>query len=253
MNIRLIAISALTCCLSWTSLMGQSDPADAKAKLSKWVQTRQLISKEATDWELDEEFLTSTKELLQSQKEDLEKKVSELEAETTDADKKREALVDERTELQLASVALAQQIAQLETDIKQLIKIFPQPLQNKLEPLIRQIPENPDETDLPLGKRLTHVLGILGQAEKFNGTANVYGEAREIGGKEVMVNTIYWGLSYAIYVDTNGKIAGYGVPTDDGWEWTEDNSIATEAKQFIDMYEGNTDVIEFVQLPVNIQ
>ncbi len=253
MNIRLIAITLMTCCAGWSNLFAQSNPADAKAKLAKWVETRQIISKETSDWKLDQEFLTSTRDLLQSQREALEAEIAKLKEETSKGEEERQNLNDEKTSLQLANAALGEEIAKMEADIRKIIKLFPDPLKQKLEPLIRQIPADPEKTELALGKRLTNVLGILGQAEKFNGTANVFGETRVINGKELTVNTIYWGLSFAMFVDGNGQIAGFGSPGPEGWSWTEDNSIAPSAKLFIDMYEGNTDAIEFVALPVTIQ
>lgn len=254
MNIRVYIFSALSSCVLWSSsALAQDNPTDAKAKLSKWVETRQIISKEKTDWEVEKQFLESTQTLLEEQAAALEAQVAELKDSTTAADEDRNKLLLERGEFQRADADLAKKIATMEKNVLALVKTFPEPLQKKLEPLVVRIPENPDKTELSLGQRLLSVLGILGQAEKFNSTANFYGETREVGGQKIQVLTLYWGLAFAIYVDSQGEIAGFGEPGPDGWVWKQDNAIAADAKKFMDMYEGNTDVIEFVQLPVSVK
>ena len=103
-----------------------------------------------------------------------------------------------------------------------------------------------------------NVLGVLAQAEKFNGTATFVGETRATGGagedaQQVSVRTLYWGLGQAIYVDSVGRSAGIGVPGPTGWEFSNDPELADRAQRLLDIYEGNVDAIEFVSLPVRIQ
>ncbi|WP_309399580.1 DUF3450 family protein [Cerasicoccus maritimus] len=254
MNIRPIAIALTTCFAAFAPAHAEQNAvAEAKSTLTKWVETRQLISEEKADWKVEQEFLTSTQELLQEQAATLEEQVKELEDSTTEADEKRNELLLERAGHQRAGTALAAQIKGMEVEVKQLVKQFPEPLQDKLEPLIIRIPDNPEESEIPLGQRLVNILGILAQAEKFNSTANFYGETREVGGQKISVLTLYWGMSFAVYVDTQGKVAGFGKPGPDGWVWEENNAIAPDAKRFIDMYEGNIENIEFVQLPIEIK
>jgi hypothetical protein len=98
------------------------------------------------------------------------------------------------------------------------------------------------------------VLGVLAQAEKFNGTATFVGETRAVGGdQKVQVRTLYSGLAQAVYVDSQGETAGIGRPGSDGWEFTDDPDLADDAARFLDIYEGNVDAIEFVELPIEIR
>jgi len=253
MNTRLIAACGFACLAALSPVFAQSDPADAKAKLSKWVETRQLISKEKAEWDADQEFLRSTLDLLQSQAEVLREEITELDETNTEADQERVDLQLNKAKLQRAITADEERIAQLESSVLELVQKFPDPLKKKLDSLIVRIPEDPSKTNLPLGSRLTHVLGILQQAEKFNSTTNFFGETREVGDQEIQVSTLYWGLAFAVYVDQEASVAGVGVPGPDGWVWRENNAIAGDVRKFVDILEGNIDTIEFVELPITIK
>jgi hypothetical protein len=100
-----------------------------------------------------------------------------------------------------------------------------------------------------------NVLGVLAQAEKWNSTATFVGETRAVGegDQKVQVRTLYWGLGQAIYVDTQGKVAGIGRPTPEGWQFVDDASLAEDAALFLDIYEGNVDTIAFVPVPVELE
>ena len=73
------------------------------------------------------------------------------------------------------------------------------------------------------------------------------------GEQKVQVRTLYWGLGQAIYVDTQGRVAGIGRPTADGWAFVDDPALAEEAQLFLDIYEGNVDTIAFVPMPVDLR
>jgi hypothetical protein len=231
-----------------------SDVGEFRAKMEKWVETRRIISEEESDWEADREILQATKGLLQQQKEALQAEIEELEESSTAADEERRSLLLQRGECQRASRALESEIRALEEEVLALAPRLPEPLQKKLELLLVQIPDDPENTRLPLGQRLMNVLGVLAQAEKFNGTATFLGETRAVNGEQkVQVRTLYWGLGQAIYVDARGETAGIGRPGPDGWEFSNEAGLADDAKLLLDIYEGNVDVIEFVKLPVEIR
>jgi hypothetical protein len=231
-----------------------SDVDAFRAKLEKWVETRQIISEEQSGWEADREILEATKGLLRQQKKTLEAEIAELEESNTAGDEERRDLLLRRAEYRRVSRALEDEIRAMEEDVLALAPRLPEPLQKRLEPLLVQIPAEPEETRLPLGQRLMNVLGVLAQAEKFNGAATFVGETRAVNGdQKVQVRTLYWGLGQAIYVDARGESAGVGRPGEDGWEFTNEPGLADEAKLLLDIYEGNVDVIEFVELPVEIR
>ncbi len=232
----------------------QDAVGDFREKLGKWVESRQLISKERTDWDVEKETLRATRNLLEQEKEALAAEVKELEESNTASDDERRDLLLERGEFQRAGRALEDEIRVMEQQVLALAPRLPEPLRDKLEPLLVQIPTDPENTRVPLGQRLMNVLGVLAQAEKFNGTATFVGETRAVeGDQKVQVRTLYWGLGQAFFVDASGNAAGVGRPGPDGWVFQNDPALAGDAKRLLDIYEGNVDAIEFVRLPVGIQ
>ena len=225
-----------------------------RTKMEKWVETRQLISQERADWEVEQETMRASRKLLGQEKEALEAEIAELEETNTQSDDERRDLLLERGEYQRANRALEARIRALEEDVLALAPRLPGPLQQKLELLLVQIPEDPEQTTVPLGQRLMSVLGVLAQAEKFNGTATFVGETRAVDGdQKVAVRTLYWGLGQAVYVDARGETAGIGRPGPEGWEFSDEPELAGDAARLLDIYEGNVDAIEFVPLPVAVE
>lgn len=228
---------------------------DFRTKLEKWVETRQLLSEEASEWEAEQETLRATRDLLREQKKDLASSIEEVEESNTAADEERRELLLRRGEYQRANRSLEEQIRSLEEAVLTLEARFPEPLRERLEPLVSQIPEDPEATKQPLGQRLVTVLGVLSQTDKWNGSANLVGETRAVDGTEqkVQIRTLYWGLGQAIYVAAQGRAAGVARPTENGWEFLDDPDLIDEASLLLDIYEGNIDAIQFVEMPVEIR
>ncbi|MDQ8194291.1 DUF3450 family protein [Coraliomargarita sp. SDUM461004] len=248
----LLQILALGCALAPFSLSAQNKVTETRDTLDKWVETRQIISEEKADWKVEQSILSDTITLLNNELERLNKSLEELEASATAADEDRSQLASQKDELTEAAGVVEANIGGLETQLKRIIKTFPQPLTDKIKPLIRRLPEDSANTELSLGERVQNIVGILSQADKFNTTITQTSESREIGdGRIVEVRTLYWGLAMAYYVDASGEYAGIGFPGTDGWEWPQDNEKGAEIKRLIDVYEGSED-ISFVEVPARI-
>jgi len=254
---RVVAASVCAAAIALVAVSSHAAPeAEAvgafKTKIAKWVETRRILSQESSGWEEERQTLEATRDLLRQQKKSLEADLAELRESSTAADDERGELVLDRDEFQQTSAVLEKEIRAMEEQVLALAPRLPEPLQQKLEPLLVQIPDDPERTRIQLGQRLMNVLGVLAQAEKWNGTATLVGETRAVGegGQKVSVRTLYWGLGQAIYVDAQGDVAGIGRPGPDGWQFVDDPDLAHDAELLLDIYEGNTDAIEFVPLPV---
>jgi chromosome segregation ATPase len=224
---------------------------ETKEALSKWVETRKLISEEKNKWELEREILSDRIDLVRSEKETLAGKITETRSMITDADKKREALVKENDGLKNASATLVNRIYALERQVLELIPVLPQPIQDQIKPLSQQIPKA-EETDLSLSQRYQNVIGIINNLNKNAGEIRVMSEVRELGdGTTAEVQTMYIGYAQAYYCNNAGDIAGYGYPTAEGWQWEEDNTLAGKVSEAIAVLK-NEQVAKFIALPASV-
>lgn len=247
----------ITLCLTAVPLSGQENSLvkQTKSKLDKWVETQQLISEEKNDWEAEQTALADTKELLQKQLESLDEKIAAIEETATEIEKKRNELLLQRADYIRSNKQITGIVTGLEQRLLEQTAYYPEPLQKIIEPLLVRIPEDPEETDASLGRRVQNIVGILSQAQKFNNTITFIGETQEVEGsdKQVQVWTFYWGLGAAFYVDELGKVAGFGMPAKGGWAFTQDNSIAPQVNKMRAYYENTDQDIKFVPVPVTIQ
>jgi len=227
----------------------------ARTVVSEWVKTRQIISKEENDWREKKNTIVYMTELLKNEIEALDVQIEESEAEGTQADVKRVEFEDEEAALRSASRVVDAVVADYEVKIQSIANTLPDPLKDKLEPLLDQIPENPKKTRLSAGERMAIVIGTLNEIDKFNNSLTVISELREMpdGVTTSEVKTIYIGLAQAYYVDSKARIAGVGSPTENGWEWEENTELAASISRAIAIYENIIKPAVFVDLPVSIK
>jgi len=235
------------------SLHAQDKIGDAREILNQWVETQQIISETKSDWALERSILRDSEKLLTSELERLDAELKEMNATATAADEERTKLAAEKETLGAAAAVVEANVGSLETQVKAIVQTFPAPLLDKIKPLIRRLPKDPANTKLTLGERVQNIVGILSQADKFNGTITQTSESREVAeGRVIEVRTIYWGLGGAFYVDAAGEYAGVGYPATEGWEWPQIEGAGPKIKRLLDVYEGSED-IQFVAVPSQIK
>jgi archaellum component FlaC len=249
---RFYRIFLLSICSFLASIKAQESIDETRALLDEWVETRQLISKEQRDWRIEQSILSETITLLGNELNRLQESIEELESSATTADEERSKLTEKRDDLKTASSVVAKKVAALEAKTSRLLPFFPEPLTESINPLIRRLPEDPENTEAPLGERVQNIVGILSQANKFNNTITLTSETRKLdSGKEVQVNTLYWGLAAAYYVDASGNYAGISYPTANGWQVSPIEGAGPQIKKIIGVYDGD-EAIQFVKLPAKI-
>ena len=225
----------------------------ARQKIQEWVQTRQVISKERTEWKVQKESLLSTKELLEEELAEVEEKLANLSGNESAADAKRAELTEEKENLEAATSSVKNKLADLETELKGMVKRFPEAFLQQIDPLLRRIPEDPYKPGrATVGERLPNVVGIIQAASKFNSTLHLFRETVEHDGKEVQVDVLYWGMAIAYFVDQNNTYSGYKVPGNDGWDSKVMPEIAEQVRDLVDMYQRKNPNIEFIDVPVAI-
>lgn len=222
----------------------------------EWVGVEKDISAERSDWEAEKEVLLQTLELLKGEKESLEKAIADARESATASDRRREELTTEEDQLKALASTVSGILAGYEKQIKALAPKLPEPLLNTIAQPLNRIPSDPADTTQPLTTRLQNVAAILNEIDKFNTTLLVISAPQTITEngqeREAQVKTLYFGLGAAYFVDGTGTFAGYGVPTDEGWEWRVEPGIAEAVNQLLAVYDGSA-VATFVPVPAQVR
>jgi len=222
-----------------------------KETLSKWVETRKLISEEKEQWAVGREVLGDRIDLVRNERDTLSKKIHETQSLITDADKKREDLVKENDALKNASATLVNRIFTLERGVLELLPSLPEPVQDRIRPLSQRIPKNA-ETELSLSERYQNVIGIVNELNKGANEISVVSEVKNLDdGTTAEVQTMYVGYARGYSCNNNGDKAFVGYPTAEGWKWEQNNAIARQVADSIAILK-NEKVAEFVPLPVSV-
>jgi hypothetical protein len=231
----------------------QENIRDTRAALEKWVETRRIISEEKRDLALAKEMLNERIELVQREIKSLREKIGEAEKSIAEADKKRSGLLADNAKLKGASGSLGQALVALEERTSGLLVRLPDPLRERVKPLSQRLPGSMEETKLSLSERFQNVIGILNEINKFNREITVTSEVRTLpDGSSAEVTALYIGIGQGYYSGQNGKIAGVGWATDDGWVWKPANEAAAPIAAAIAILKDEQ-VASFVRLPIKIQ
>ncbi len=253
MNTRRLLRLALGFSFSTVVVHAEPSVEAARATLREWVETRRLLSKEQADWQLEKSILAETRTLLENELERLAAALENVASATSTADEERASLTAEAEEYSASAIVIAEHVAKLEARVRTVLPTLPPPLLERIRPLTRRLPADPATTRLSLGERVQNIVGILSQAEKFNGTVTLTSETRVVEeGKEVEVRTLYWGLAMACYVDTSGRYAGFGHPGAEGWEWPRVEGAGRQIQDLLAVYEGTAEV-RFVEIPARLR
>jgi hypothetical protein len=228
---------------------------DARSTLEQWLGTRRVESRERADWTVERELLNDSKQFLDAERERLKELLADL-AERQDAvQAERMELGSEREAINATAAIIEAALPELEQQLLRLAKGFPAPLREQVGPLLRRVPANGANSHLGIAERLQNIVGILGEADKFNGTLTLTREIRDEGDSDIPpgeVRTLYIGLSMAYFVDGSGRRAGMGFPGPDGWQWQSADAHATAIRELMDDYEGSGN-IRLVRLPAELR
>lgn len=232
--------------LLWLPLSGRAQEADAGAaatepelllpvavqeKVREWVRVKKQISAERADWEAEKQSLSDLNALREKEISQLDELIEAAGSRLADAEKQRADLREEEANLRERRKLLEARITKLETALREVVPRFPPPLRNQVEPVLARLETADSEASLQ--DRYRDLLTVLGEAGQFDRTLTIDSEIRAIDGEQVEVQVLYLGLARAWYVDRAGRHAGTGIPTAEGWRWTENPSVAPSVRRAI--------------------
>ena len=249
--VRLTAAWA-TAALAWTGVaMAQVADDTERAAAEKWIETRHLISLEQQDWRLGKELLTDRARVLEKELATVREKTAQAAGETAEVDRKLAEARARNDQLSAAEARMREAVTTLETRLPALLARTPDPVRERMKPLIQRLPRNPAETKVSLPERFQNVIGILNEIGKANGEVTVATEMRTLAdGRPAEVKTLYIGLGQAYYVSAKGE-AGTGRPGAAGWDWQPANDLAASVTEAMQIMQSKA-TPHFVPLPVKI-
>ena len=222
--------------------------------LTKWVETKQLISKEKSEWASGKDILEDRVRLAEAETTTVRDKLKEISTAVAEAQKKRDELAAQTDKLKATAEKSKAMVIAAEKKLRPLLPQLPEPLREKLKPIIARFPEDSEKSTASMAERLQNVLGILDQASAFNSTVASVKELRTFpDGTRAEVTTVYLGLSQAYYTNREGTLAGIGHPGPDGWMWKPDNANGKKILLAVHILEGKEKGATFIDLPVKIQ
>lgn len=226
---------------------------DTRTVIEKWVETRRLISKEESDWAFGRELMQERVELTKRQIEVLRGRIEAAEKSIAEADVKRDELVAKDEALADAASAYANAITGLEARTRALLRQMPAPLVDRVRVFSQRLPADPVNSDASLADRFLTVIGVLNDANKFNNEITLTNEVRELDEETTAeVATLYLGVGQAYYVTADGKRAGIGTASEDGWEWTRADASAPAIAAAIAVFQNEVPAA-FVRVPIRFE
>jgi Protein of unknown function (DUF3450) len=248
----LTALLALLAALPLSGATG-SDLADIRENLELWVKTQKQISQAKSEWQAQKEVLKQTIQAFGREIQSVEEKMTSLNTNSVQIDKERaeaQASLDKSNECLERARKFA---AEFEGQLTSLVPRLPEPLQDILKPWLDKLPSDPGKTDMRVTERVTAIVKILNEVDKFNNAVTIFtGKRKNQQGEEVAVQTVYVGLGAAYFVNDAGDFAGMGSPGPKGWEWTDKPELAYPVKEVIRIYR-NERTAKFVSLPATIR
>lgn len=229
-------------------------------------QTRAILDehqKRQRELAAERERLATVKRMLQDRIELLRGRIEVVEQRTAEKSQEMAQKQQELSEHTQEHDKLLEAIETLEPNINLLEKrvvallarmpgfVLEDPIVSRLSELI---PEDPEKTQQSIGARYQNAIAIISQLNRLNQRIHANEEMRDIPGREnrLKVTVLYLGITYAYYVDNEGKVAGVGMPGPDKWVWQAKNDIAGQVLLAVKMYH-NDEEARYVQLPVQIQ
>ena len=222
--------------------------------LQQWSATQRLIASERADWENGKAMLEGRIQLLKISVEETEKKIAEAKTKLEDVKKRTAEAEAEKVLTRQATEALIAVAPELEAGVKGLFGRVPSVIQEKVKVLHDRIPkEGADLKNITAAERYQNVLGILNELGKANNELTSIPEIHDIGeGKKAEVKVVYVGLGQGYFVNSSGTIGGLGLPSDQGWVWKTDATIAPKMREVVEVMKKAI-APKLVELPAEIR
>ena len=250
-DIRFVCLVLFIFCYSQSSADTALD--NTRVAIQEWVKTEQLISIEKKQWREEKRSINDVLQILAAEKKALNEQVTLAKEITTRADEERAALLAELSSYQEISSVLETRLEGFERQIYLIDRYLPDILRKEMSPQMARINFMSTGITYSVSERAQTVMNILSAIAKFDRKVTLTTSTRtDSQNEEIEVRVLYLGLSRAFYVNRGETVGGYGVPSESGWRWQQDNSLSEIIARSMEVYEARLSP-EFVMLPMKVE
>ena len=132
-----------------------------------------------------------------------------------------------------------------------LVDRLPEPLHQKIQPLVEKLPK--EDASISVTIRLQTVVGLMNEIEKWDSSITLDSQSYSSKeGSSVLIDVIYIGLGQGYFAnnDEANPVAGVIMPSENGWIFEEQNSLAEKIRKLVRVYKGQP--AEYVNIPLKI-
>ena len=227
---------------------------ESRDALDELIETKRFIADAKSEWAIEKQIIQDTIDTLQKQIESVDSRLEEIEDTTTEVQEERANLRAEIEELEDILGVFEPMITSYEQRLRKMIPYFPEPLRDKIDRLVDQLPKEGEKGNRQmLNNRAVIVVGLLDEINNFQNSVQVHKQLLNVDDKaEREFSVLYYGLSQAYFVDENETIAGVGKPAADGWQFEVVPGIASSVFDAVQIKEKQL-LARFVELPTDIE
>ena len=239
----------ITAGLTLPALAIFAEVKETRQLISEWVQTERLISEEKTQWDADRELLVDLIATLKAENAAHDESLAKSEAKMEDVSSQRAGLNERRIGAKEAAKVLDRKINELERRALALLPAFPSPARERVGRFAEAIEDPKRSERFSLRERLENAVAVLQAANLFHQAVSLEKQKFTIDGKTREFQVLYYGFSVAYFVNEAATTAGYGMPGQGGWQWTQDDGLAAKVKQAVAISNKRA-MAAFVELPL---
>lgn len=230
-----------------------------RATIQKWVAVMKETQEKQKNWKEQKQILSDTKDSLVSEAAQLEKEIKDSEERLAASDNASKDKLAQKDRYDEGRETLRAGLDQLEEKVSQVINILPIQLkeEGKLAKAIvdhENFRKAEDKKSQGLNARLTAMLTILTEAEKFNQIVSTFeGASAQSGNETVLLDGAYFGLALGFKANEAGTVAFMMKPSPDGWTDTElqGEELISDVRKLINVANGSGETA-LVNVPLEI-
>lgn len=216
--------------------------------VEQWLNTERQVTRLETDWQTQSPMLVQRVALLKAEKTQLQNMLKDRNNSQDAVAERRVELLAKQTQMEAGQIELQSALHSVSKRLDVLSVLLPPPLQSRWHDEQASLGSSPE-----VSVQLQVALAQIALLADFDQRISVHEMPIALpDGGEILVKQLYLGLGSAWFVSRDGKHAGSGQATPEGWIWNFDDSVdGSEIAKAIAVFEKQQEA-DFVHLPLRI-